>query len=394
MQPKWLVLLILCLILAACSSTQKSPDAETLAETSTSLLDPFSLLKHPPKAIPDVPLPQGIFELSSVQKQDFLRYYQAPENQHVRAHKRLYQYLENSIWGFTFLGDTYDAKTAMQLQAGNCLSLAILTTALADIAGVEVEYQQVNSAPVYLKRNNILSMSSHVRTHVFDPDFEVPKNKLVLGKPKIIIDYFPTSGNISGSKVSRQQFVAKYYQNLAATALTEGDLSLAYALLMQAEKVSANNPETLNSLAVLYNRMGERNAAKQLYSYILEYTPGSIHAVSNYAQMLQSEGDHKGADALFSSIGSVFDDNPYRWLDIAERQLKKGHQAVAYKYFKRAIDLAPYLHESYFGLARLYYAKGNQKKAKRALEKATEYAYVPEQKKLYQAKLVNLITKE
>lgn len=105
--------------------------------------------------------------------------------------------------------------------------------------------------------------------------------------------------------------------------------------------------------------------------------------------MLERKGAHKQADMLFDSIEGVFDENPYRWLEVAERQLQKGNVAIAYKYYQRAIEVAPYLHESYFGLARLHHLRGEVYQAKAALKVAHEYAYIPEQKKLYQAKLMS-----
>lgn len=59
------------------------------------------------------------------------------------------EYLGDFLSGFIYRGDTYNADLAAIKQAGNCLSLAILTKAYASLVGFKVEHRKVNSEPVY-----------------------------------------------------------------------------------------------------------------------------------------------------------------------------------------------------------------------------------------------------
>lgn len=140
-------MLLGCLLLSACSSAENldSPVATNAKQQAD--FSPMSLISAPPTGDYEVPLPESVFALNQAQQHAFLDYYHASENQHLPGHKRLFAYLENSLVDFTFLGDTYDAQTALTAQAGNFLSLAIVTTALAQLVDIDVTYQQVNSAP-------------------------------------------------------------------------------------------------------------------------------------------------------------------------------------------------------------------------------------------------------
>jgi hypothetical protein len=75
----------------------------------------------------DVPQVNDIFYLNEDRKQHFLSFYQDPINQTIDGHKRLAEYLDVFLSGFSYKGDTYNADLASTKHAGNCLSLAILT---------------------------------------------------------------------------------------------------------------------------------------------------------------------------------------------------------------------------------------------------------------------------
>ena len=98
----------------------------------------------------EVPQVEDVFYLNKASKQHFLSFYNDPQNQSTDGHKRLYQYLERFLSGFTYKGDTYNADLAAIKHTGNCLSLAILTKAYASLVGLEVEYRKLILHPFIL----------------------------------------------------------------------------------------------------------------------------------------------------------------------------------------------------------------------------------------------------
>ena len=335
----------------------------------------------------DVPQVADILYLNDINKQHFLSFYNDPQNQTIGGHKRLAQYLERFLSGFTYRGDTYTADLASTEHAGNCLSLAILTKAYASLVGLKIEYRKVNSAPVYSRENGIVTMSSHVQTHVYAPANKTSGNQYQFFFSKVIIDYFPASRSSLGGLVEDADFVSMYYQNLAAKALINKKFDAAYSLLAAAMALSPNNIETLNTLAVLYKKSGDHAFAESIYKYVLTQTKGSVRVLSNYVILLDENGRYDEVAIYENKYTEIEDENPFSWYDIGNHAYdqKKYHQALSF--FKKTTEMAPYLHESYFGQAKAYFQLGYTAKAKLAIRKATELAYTSKDKRLYNSKL-------
>jgi Flp pilus assembly protein TadD len=375
----FLVFLLLILLVMGCAgNTDKfvSANIQPLPQVKWQS-DDFTLIEAPQVS--------DIFYLNEDRKQHFLSFYQDPINQTIGGHKRLAEYLDVFLSGFSYKGDTYNADLASTKHAGNCLSLAILTKAYASLVGLKIEYRLVNSAPVYTRKNGIMTISSHVQTHVYAP--AKTNNKYDFFFSKVIIDYFPSNGGMLGGVVDDADFVSMYYQNLAAKALLAKDFDKAYSLLSVAMQLSINNIETLNTLAVLYKKSGNQALAESIYLHVLEHTKGSVSVLRNYVILLEESGRDDEVTLYEGKYMEIEDDNPYRWFDIANDAYGQKKYSQALRYFQKTADMAPYLHESYFGLAKTYYQLGYAGKAKLAMRKAAELAYTAKDEMLYNSKL-------
>ncbi len=93
--------------------------------------------------------PDAIFALSPAQRETFLSYYYDEANQHLSGHMRLNEFLYAQTSDFSYKGQTFTAFETFSSREGNCMSLAILTTALARLVNIEIRYQKVSSTPVY-----------------------------------------------------------------------------------------------------------------------------------------------------------------------------------------------------------------------------------------------------
>lgn len=372
------------LLLTGCASNGNDQLKNVAVNLQTS---PMLQWKNQQFSLVDVPQVKDIFDLSPEQQQAFLGYYQAAENVEVEGHKRLANYLEEFLVGFSYRGNTYPAHLAAIKHSGNCLSLAILTKAYANLVGLKIEYRRVNSEPIYQQQNGLLKISSHVQTYVYSPVIPEKKQNELIFRGRVVIDYFPTFGNVVGDMINDADFFSMYYQNLAAEALVETKFDLAYSLLSVAMELSPSNPATLNTLAVLYKKNGHVEQAESIYKYVLEHTNGSVNTLSNYVVLLEQQGRSDEVIGYEEKYLDIEDDNPYRWYDLANDALANEHYSRALYLFQKSSRMAPYLHENYFGQAQTYYQLGKTQKAKLAMEKAAELAYTPSDEKLYMAKL-------
>ena len=372
------------IIIAGCKTTEV-PQAE-----EEKVVAAFPKLDNSPFSLKNVPTTDAIFQLTDAQKAHFLDYYYSPKNEHIDEHKRLYRYLESKLDSFDFLGHTYTANEALTNDAGNCLSLAIVTTALADLVGLDSEYQEVNSAPIYHRYHNVTTTSGHVRTIVYKPNEVEEEGTVILRRSRIIIDYFPSVSDVKGAIVSRQDFISMFYQNLAGDAIVAEDYDLAFSYLQEALEQNELNARTINTLAVLNNKVSHHENAEKLFEFGVNHTNKTVNLVSNYADYLKRAGEHDKASALLENVEENYDRNPYSWLDVANQHLEEGSRRLALKYYEKALEIAPYLHEAHFGLAKLHILNGHSFKALVALQKAQELTYEGTVRDLYTAKALTL----
>lgn len=331
-----------------------------------------------------------LFTLSDAEQTRFLTYYNAPENQHLPANKKLFNFMEHQLANFDYKGNTYIAREALEHKGGNCLSLAIVTTAYAKLTDLSLRYQKVNSVPIYLRYGDLMTVSSHVRTHVIFKEVVKNNNQKTTNFHRTIIDYFPEQGDVSGNFLTEANFVAMYYQNKAGTALIEQNYELAYAYLAAAMKLDPSNPETLNLLAVLHKKIGNERQAEQLFTFAIHQTKGSINLYSNYIDLLAQQGRTSEVERLRSLLPNIDDDNPYQWINLAEEAVALEKHRTALIYYERALKQAPYLADAYYGLAGVYYRIQQHNLAVDAVRKAIELSVPPSNEALYLAKLHQL----
>ena len=143
----WATLLLVFLMLG-CQSVS-TPDGSD-AELEATLPRGDHLFQKPAQQTSA----HDIHALNPEQTAAFLSYFNSEDTYHTEPHKRVADYLKTIAGNFRYKRKTLTAEQVLTEKHGNCLSLAILTTALAEVAGVQVEYQLVESDPVFSFSDN------------------------------------------------------------------------------------------------------------------------------------------------------------------------------------------------------------------------------------------------
>lgn len=202
-----------------------------------------------------------VFFLTLEQQQEISILFDKKITQGYAPHKALSEILAKKLVNFTYYGETYDATTAMRLNKGNCMSLAVLTTAYAKYLGLEFSYRKVSTLPIFTQKDDVILSSSHVQTLIYDPTFVAEKDAFYFFNPAVVIDYFPSKSNRTGKMFSYETFLAMYYKNIAADALTEKDLNKSFLYANKAYQFDNENIEVINLLAVIHRRAGDLKTA-------------------------------------------------------------------------------------------------------------------------------------
>jgi len=169
---------------------------------------------------------KSIYSLSAKQQTEFKHYYSSESLSSVKPYRRIFKYLQLYTKKYRFQNKTLTAEKTLANYEGNCLSLAILTTALAKTVSVKTGYQIVDSVPVYQEEGGIILASEHIQSLLYDTNLNNTNNKQI--EKGIVVDYFPTRGTRVRKQVSENEFSALYYRNLAADAIVNRNYNAAY----------------------------------------------------------------------------------------------------------------------------------------------------------------------
>ncbi|MBO9490139.1 hypothetical protein J7384_07185 [Endozoicomonas sp. G2_1] len=333
---------------------------------------------------------EELFALSDGQQQAFLNQYQHYVSHGYAPHKAIFQILKSDLTDFTYYGETNTAQQTASLARGNCMSLAVLTTAYAKLANVDFDYRKVNTLPIFEKQGNVILSSSHVQTYLYKPNFKPEIDTYYLRPPGIVVDYFPSTTNMPGRLFSKHQFIAMYYRNIAADYLIDNELEAAFAYALASHQYDQHSPENINLLAVLHRRLGDVEGAEAIYQAALAHDLNNVAMLSNYATLLKSQQRYQEAEILDNKIAGLEDLNPYQWLEQAYVEHRQGRVAAAKRYYYKVIEQAPYVHQAYLGLYQIYAKQHQLNKAREMLKKALTWSYELDDRKLYKAKLYSL----
>lgn len=379
-----LSLFLMTLIMSGCANQQP-------VQTNFTAIEPVEII--PPfisdaqwGTRPEIPDIQTVLALSEQQKADFLSKYNSAEYSNLLPNRRISKYLTRYLSGFNFYSETLTSTEVLESKTGNCLSLAYLTSSLAQLADVEIAYQLVETPPIFQKEGSILLSSQHVRTVLFDPKRELPPGSFTIWRGKVTIDYFPTAGTRTLRRVEQDEFYSMYYRNLAAESLFNGDENSAYWYVREALKYKIDDGQAVNILAVLYSNKGHIAAADATYRFGIRHGKEKLSLFTNYHKLLLKLDRKVAAAQIKTELDKLKTPNPFRLIKLADSAYKTKKYSKAIQYYQQAAEMADYLHQPYAGMARAYHYMGKERLARRAIKKAIDRSHREPLKAAYNAK--------
>lgn len=370
--------------LCSCSSTLLEP---TVIELDALFDDSFF------KPVTDIPSVEDIFSLPSSVAVDVKRsydHYVISTKNPLAVHEWLASYINANQDGgqsdFRYQDNlTQTASETYAQRAGNCMSLVVMTSALADIFNIGTEFQDIAIEPVWDKQGDFYLINGHVNLRLL-PAQSV--HTVYVSTHAILVDFMPERAlrGVDKVQINRQTLTAMFYNNMAAESLVEGDLDRAYALVKAGLKSGHFSP-ALNTLAVIYRHKGDEKRAEQVYRYALKFEPDDMTTLFNLAVILGNQGRLEEWAQIHKKLELARIRSPYYYYDMGEQAYEEHQYREALAWYQRAVDKADYRHEFFFGLSRTYWALGDEKRAKQNMEKALALSREAADQHRYQAKL-------
>lgn len=373
-----LLWLIAILMLAGCQSN-------TAPQKVTVTMPAFE--QHWSAAQVQLPELDHWFELTPEQQQHFLSFFNNPEFADQSPAQRLSSYLHNKLVSFHYLGENLSASEALQKNQGNCLTLAVVTTALARLVNINLGYQLVSSQPVINVKNGVWLSSDHVRTLLYKP---AEPGKPLLDRGSIVVDYFPDAEDVSGPKLAESRFRAMIFNNLAADAFIAKQNANAYLLAKAALEQDPTYTPAINLIALTLTRDGALGSAQDWFEYGSHSTEPNLSLLANYRDFMKQGGELQAVQRIEQQIESVHFGNPFADLVLALEAYHHQNFPKAQRYYQRVLKQAPHLQKAYLALLDIYLKDGQYREARQVAETAMQYAYEPGLQNFYLAKLAAL----
>ncbi|WP_258405079.1 tetratricopeptide repeat protein [Shewanella psychrotolerans] len=303
------------------------------------------------------------------------------------ANRWLANYINASNGGFIYQDNvTRIAQETFSDRAGNCLSLVLLTAALAEVLDVNVEFQEVEVPPVWGKHGNFYLVNGHINLRLIPRE---TSDTYLVSKDAIQIDFLPERSmrGYATKRIDKTTVMAMFFNNIAAESLVDGKYNLAYAYIKQSLLLKPEFVSALNTLAILYRHKGLDSDAETVYKLALSQSSEDLTTLYNYAVLLSSQQRLDEWAEVHKTLELARIRNPYYYYDMAQQAYFDREYQTALTWYKRAVEKANYRHEFYFGLSQVYWATGDERKAQLNLEKALALTEDKMNKRRYQSKL-------
>ena len=285
---------------------------------------------------------------------------------------------------------TRSASLTLDQRAGNCLSMVIMTAAIAKHFRIPYRYQDIKSTPMWDREGELYLINGHINIRLLTTVAD--KTPLVynpLESKSITVDFIPqaTRRGIARRVIGEQRVVAMYYANLAADEMVRHNWSQAYWLLREALRSDGGYDAAWNNLGVIYRNIGEDGLAELAYRHSLKLVPGNDNAVSNLVLLLRGQ---QRFDEMFE-LQRLYDlaqlNNPFYYFDQAEIAYAEGDYHQAISLYKKAIKRSDFVDRFYFGLFKANWQLKRFGQAKKYLQLAEENSQDLKDRRRYNVKL-------
>lgn len=278
------------------------------------------------------------------------------------------------------------ASDTFENRAANCLSMSIMTYAMAEYAGFDARFQEIDIPEYWTRRDGYSLLNGHINLQIF------PRSDgglIHMYKNGYQVDFDPqgTRKHFPKHFVSRQQVLAMFYNNKGADALLIQDYERAYAYFRAAITAYPEFDSVWVNLGLLYRYRGFYHIAEESYRYAIQLDSENLTAWENLAYLYQRMGNVKDANAIIATVHSRRVDNPYYHFILGEQALDEQALDEALSHYRNALRLDDSKHEVYFGLAKVYYQLGDISRSQRYFKLAKRNASSHQQQQKYQGKL-------
>lgn len=286
---------------------------------------------------------------------------------------------------------TRTAAEAFAAQRGNCLSLTLMTAALARELGLRVSFRKVLTEESWDRRDGMLVSSGHVNIAI-EQGLSGSMDPKTGSRKGWVIDFLPAA-EIAGYRVvelDEATVLAMFMNNRAVESLALGQTDAAYAWTRQSIATMPRLFEAHNTLGVIYLRRGMHDSAEQVFREVLEHEADNVTALANLVDTLSRAGRVGEAAQFQARLQRIETLAPFHYFDLGLAALKRGEFTEARNALLKELARNANFSQTYFALAVASANLGDTPAAQRYLQQALDNAVASKERDIYSAKLGRL----
>ncbi len=285
---------------------------------------------------------------------------------------------------------TRNAAETFDARAGHCLSLAIMTGALARAAGLSVVYRAVQVDDTWARDGDLGLYVGHVNVSIGRAQPAV--RTIDHAADWWTIDFLPEAATRlqRAVPIDESRVLAMYFNNRAAEALVRQGSDEAYWWVRAAIGADPRFADAYNTLGVVYLRHGQPALAERALRAALARHDEHPQALANLAQVLRRLGRPGEADQAEARLARLRHASPFAAFARGRQAYAAGDYATARAQFERALAASNDFHEFHHWLALALLRQGETAQALWHLERAAANGGTRQQQAAYAAKLQRL----
>lgn len=376
------VLVAASIVLSACQSTAKQSTVPT-----RTLLDDSAFPSHIHFS---VETEQDVFALSDKAKAFVDEIVSEHKEQKAQIKALATSIFDRSDFNLLYRASANTvASETFSNRAANCLSMSIMTYALADYAGFKARMQDIEIPEYWTRRDGFSLLNGHVNVLIEPVE---ASNVIQFITSETVVDFDPQESrrHFPVNVINRSKTLSMFYNNKGADALIDGSYTKAYAYFRAAAKAEPNFDATWVNLGILYRRAGYPDLAKLAYERAIDVDKDNLTAWENLAFLYDQDGLHEKAKTIMNRVEKQRQDNPFYHFILGEQAFDAGEIDEALTYYRSAYRLDSSKHEVLFGLSKAYYELGDISRSVKYMELAKRRAPNPQDADRYQGKLSKL----
>ncbi|WP_165794969.1 tetratricopeptide repeat protein [Solimicrobium silvestre] len=285
---------------------------------------------------------------------------------------------------------TRTAAESFDAKSGNCLSLVLMTAAMAKELHLPIRYQTVIGVTDWSRSDSFFVAVGHVNL-LMD---EIPKesNMKTVATQAMLIDFLPPEqANVLVTReIEEKTVLAMYLNNRAVESLIQGKNDDAYwwareALLQDREFFNA-----YVTLGVIYRTAHHPEIAELILERAAINEPDNTTILTNQILVLKDLGRVQEAKEKAARLLELDPHPLMSYYFQAQSEMSAGHFESARRLYEKEIARDPDHHEYELGLALVYFNLHDNENAMKHLKRAIELSPSKKMRGLYEEKLQRL----